>query len=125
MIIGDLPTSMWPQHLYDIIEYTYILAGWTEWSNWTKCSLECGETGLKSRTRSCSGAEIGSKWCRCGVSSPDIGCVGCLTSDWTKMNESETDILDLNIPGYHDESDLGYFQVEKCDACRKYSSLNK
>ena len=105
------------------IEYTYILAAWTEWSNWTKCSVECGETGLKSRTRSCSGAEIGSKWCRCGFSSPDIGCVGCLTSDWTKINETETDILDPIISGYHDESDLGYLQVEKCDACRKYNSL--
>lgn len=126
-IIEMSPTSVTNiySHLYDIIEYTYILAGWTEWSNWTKCSVECGETGLKSRTRSCSGAEIGSKWCRCGVSSPDIGCVGCLTSDWTKMNESETDILDLIIPGYHDESNLGYLQVEKCDACRKYISLNK
>ena len=41
------------------------------------------------------------------------------------MRESETDILDPIIPGYHDESDLGYLQVEKCDACRKYSSLNQ
>lgn len=96
------------------------LAGWTDWSNWTKCTVECGATGLKSRTRSCSEAEIGSKWCRCGASSPVISCVGCLTSDWSIMNKSETNISDIFIPGYHDESDLGYLQVEKCDACRKY-----
>ena len=36
------------------------------------------------------------------------------------MNKSETSISDKVIPGYHDESDLGYLQVEKCDACRKY-----
>ena len=95
-------------------------AGWTNWSSWTKCSIECGGTGLKSRTRSCSDAEIGSQWCRCGGSSPIIGCAGCLNSGWHKItNQSEASISEPVINGYHDETNLGYVQVEKCDSCRK------
>lgn len=107
----------------DAISHVTILflsAGWTEWSNWTKCSVECGATGLKSRTRSCSEAEIGSLWCRCGGSSPVTSCIGCLTSDWQTVNQSETSISEPFIIGYHDETNLGFVQVEKCDSCRKF-----
>ena len=56
-------------------------AGWASWANWSVCSGDDkGTNGTRARTRVCTGATIGSRWCP-AEQAPESQLLGYLQID--------------------------------------------
>jgi len=56
--------------------------GWTEWGEWTECSLSCGG-GTQTRVRSCNNALVGSSSC-IGLGIEEQRCNENICNDWSQ-----------------------------------------
>ena len=73
-------------------------AGWAPWASWSSCSGdEEGTNGTRARTRVCTGATIGSRWCP-AEQAPESQLLGYLQIDncnflrgtlWSKLGLCE------------------------------------
>ncbi|CAK8695093.1 unnamed protein product [Clavelina lepadiformis] len=61
---------------------------WTDWSEYTPCSVTCGN-GWKTRTRTCEGAVVGQKGCE-GSAVQNITCGEICVPEWDNWNQWST-----------------------------------